>query len=68
MRKGQQLVIQTLCLLTAVNECEEGTAACDPNSHCIDVDNGYMCRCNYGYYGDGKIKCSGSYQLLESEL
>ena len=32
VRNGQQLVIQTLCLLTAVNECEEGTAACDPNS------------------------------------
>ncbi|KAK2180194.1 hypothetical protein NP493_455g01025 [Ridgeia piscesae] len=40
-----------------VDECAEGTAVCDVNSICVDIDNGYKCLCKYGYYGNGKKQC-----------
>ncbi|KHN79734.1 Fibrillin-1 [Toxocara canis] len=44
-----------------VNECEQGTANCPPNSRCEDTDPGYTCTCLPGFVnktmGD-KIVCS----------
>ncbi|APR84767.1 BNR repeat domain protein [Minicystis rosea] len=38
----------------AVDECENGTAECDPNADCIDTPAYYTCACKPGYEGDGK--------------
>ena len=61
-------LLTSVCLLTAVDECAEGTAVCDVNSICVDIDNGYKCLCKYGYYGNGKKLCKGSYSLLTIRL
>lgn len=37
-----------------IDECTDGTAACDPNATCIDSTSSYECVCNPGYDGDGQ--------------
>ncbi|KIH52329.1 EGF-like domain protein, partial [Ancylostoma duodenale] len=32
-----------------VNECADGTADCSPYAECIDLQQGYMCKCKTGY-------------------
>ena len=39
-----------------INECEVGTANCDPNASCLNVDGSYSCSCVKGFFGNGK-KC-----------
>ena len=38
---------------SAVDECGEGLAACDPNASCVDTAGYYQCVCNEGFSGDG---------------
>lgn len=37
----------TLCV--DIDECAEGTAACEPGSTCTNTDGGYSCPCRAGY-------------------
>ena len=36
-----------------VDECESGTAQCDPNAACINEPGSFRCECNPGYEGEG---------------
>ncbi|KAJ8304383.1 hypothetical protein KUTeg_017966 [Tegillarca granosa] len=35
------------------NECEDGSAGCDPHAKCINTIGSYKCDCKPGYTGDG---------------
>ena len=37
-----------------VNECTDASFDCDDNASCIDKMDGYSCKCNVGYNGNGK--------------
>uniref|UniRef100_A0A183FQQ6 VWFA domain-containing protein n=1 Tax=Heligmosomoides polygyrus TaxID=6339 RepID=A0A183FQQ6_HELPZ len=41
-----------------VNECADGSADCSPYAECIDLQQGYMCKCKTGY-----TDVSSRYQL-----
>src|SRR5207248_3064672 len=44
---------------TDVNECDMGTATCDPHASCVNTLGSYTCQCEPGYTGSGKsCKCS----------
>ena len=45
------------------DECEDGTATCDPNALCIDTETFYECACDAGYQGDGKT-CTNTDECL----
>ena len=47
-----------------VDECEVGTAICDPNSDCVDTEGSYDCNCRAGYTGDGRLSCMGMFCLV----
>ena len=34
-----------------------GAFECHTHASCINTLGGYMCQCNYGYSGDGKVEC-----------
>ena len=34
-----------------IDECEEQTADCAPNSKCVNVPGAYYCECEPGFYG-----------------
>lgn len=38
---------------SAIDECKQGTASCDPNADCVDTPGYYTCVCKPGYEGDG---------------
>ncbi|XP_063954009.1 fibrillin-3-like [Lytechinus pictus] len=39
-----------------IDECaDESTYQCDVNARCFNLPGTYMCTCNDGYYGDGKV-------------
>ncbi|XP_030856065.1 uncharacterized protein LOC105436405 isoform X4 [Strongylocentrotus purpuratus] len=38
-----------------IDECTENTFECATNAQCINLPGTYMCTCNEGYYGDGKV-------------
>lgn len=38
-----------------IDECAENTFECATNAQCINLPGTYMCTCNEGYYGDGKV-------------
>jgi len=40
------------------DECELGLFECDGNAKCVNTDGSYLCTCNSGFKGDGKI-CYG---------
>jgi hypothetical protein len=40
-----------------VNECRLGLYSCHPNASCINTFDGYDCRCNQGFLGDGMESC-----------
>jgi hypothetical protein len=42
-----------------IDECDEGTAGCDPNASCTNEDGGFECECNPGWDGNG-FSCSGT--------
>eukprot|EP00163_Fabomonas_tropica_P031621 TRINITY_DN758_c0_g1_i6.p1 TRINITY_DN758_c0_g1~~TRINITY_DN758_c0_g1_i6.p1 ORF type:complete len:1705 (+),score=582.65 TRINITY_DN758_c0_g1_i6:207-5321(+) len=42
---------------TPINECAETPDICGPNSICTDLDNGYECSCQDGYFNDAGV-CS----------
>ena len=44
------------CAPEAVDECANGQAKCDENAICINLVDGYDCRCKIDYAGDG-YKC-----------
>ncbi|XP_076821043.1 SCO-spondin-like [Clavelina lepadiformis] len=41
------------CCAEDVDECTEGSAACDPKALCENFDGGFLCLCPDGYTGDG---------------
>jgi EGF domain/Calcium-binding EGF domain len=41
----------TVCI--DVDECNNGTSLCNPNSSCVNTPGGFSCVCNIGYSGDG---------------
>ena len=40
---------------TDVDECQEGTAGCDPNATCQNTPGSFTCTCNAGYAGTGTV-------------
>ena len=53
-----------------INECDDGTNACDGNATCSDAEGSYECFCNNGYSGDG-YSCQSELllkALIEFEL
>ncbi len=42
---------------TASNECQEEVDDCHLDATCVDIVKtpGFLCPCNFGFYGDGKI-------------
>ncbi len=53
---------------TKSNECEEETHDCHPLATCVDIVKtpGFLCPCNFGYYGDGKMNGFGCRALNHS--
>ncbi|XP_028408891.1 uncharacterized protein LOC114531487 [Dendronephthya gigantea] len=45
------------CSSQDVDYCSLGLHNCDHYSQCIDTDNGFTCRCNQGFTGNG-VSCS----------
>lgn len=43
---------------TDVDECSDGTDACDIRAVCLDTEGSYDCVCQTGYRGDG-YACTG---------
>ena len=39
------------------NECESGHHDCHEHATCIDTSEGFECKCNSGFYGNGKTYC-----------
>ena len=38
-----------------VDECAAGTNNCNANAQCVDTADGFECRCNSGYAGNGVV-------------
>ena len=38
---------------TDIDECDRGTDNCDKHAVCINLQGSYLCRCQYGYFGNG---------------
>lgn len=38
-----------------IDECERGTALCDPVASCSNTEGGYDCECPPGYIGNGRV-------------
>eukprot|EP00057_Strongylocentrotus_purpuratus_P007268 XP_011661742.1 PREDICTED: multiple epidermal growth factor-like domains protein 8 [Strongylocentrotus purpuratus] len=43
-----------------VDECRLGRHDCHGNATCLNTYEGFDCRCNYGFKGDGKIFCNST--------
>ncbi len=43
-----------------INECANNTHDCDTNATCFDTADSFICRCNFGYIGDGRTCTSGT--------
>ena len=41
-----------------INECETGANDCAPDATCFDTPGSFVCRCNEGFEGDGRIGCT----------
>ena len=41
-----------------INECDNGSNDCHVNANCTNTVGSFLCTCNAGYTGDGRI-CSG---------
>ena len=46
------------------DECADGTAMCDANATCADLDGSFTCTCNSPFTGDG-FTCTTPYPILE---
>lgn len=44
-----------------VDECRLGRHDCHGNATCLNTYEGFDCRCNYGFKGDGKIFCNSTW-------
>ena len=49
-----------MILFIDVDECSPSTDDCHENASCINTNGSFSCKCNFGFFGDGKF-CSGSY-------
>lgn len=75
IRKGlKRLHIDNICV--DIDECENsyGERMCDENAKCINTFGSYYCKCNDGYFGNGRLGncfpktyCSGIYCRLHGE-
>lgn len=45
--------------VTDIDECQIGTYQCDDNAACENIDGGYNCNCNPGFFGNG-TECNGN--------
>ena len=43
-----------------IDECIESPDVCHQHAVCGNSDGSYSCKCATGYFGDGKINCSGT--------
>ena len=50
-----------MCLLsfTDYDECADQNYDCPADSHCVNVFDGYDCRCNKGFFLNANKKCEG---------
>ena len=49
-----------MILFIDVDECSLSTDDCHENASCFNTDGSFLCKCNFGFLGDGKF-CSGMY-------
>lgn len=58
------LAVDIVMMDPNMTRCEDGHD-CSYYAVCVDSDDGYVCRCHKGYYGDGRT-CIGNnrYQIL----
>lgn len=48
-----------MIILLGTNECDQGSHNCHQNAQCIDLQEGYDCKCSSGFTGDGISDCTG---------
>lgn len=48
----------------ATNECAQGRHNCHQNAQCIDLQEGFDCKCSSGFTGDGIRDCTGILRIL----
>ena len=46
-------------LVSDVDECATNTHDCAADADCINTDGSFICSCQVGYIGDGKL-CQGT--------
>lgn len=46
-----------------IDECIESPDVCHQHAVCSNSDGSYSCECERGYFGDGKVNCSGTVEL-----
>lgn len=52
-------IMSFIVLPSDIDECLLQAAACDPHgAECINMEGGYICKCNGGFLGNG-IECTG---------
>ena len=50
--------MNTIILISDLDECALGLDDCDENADCSNSDGGFNCSCKRNYFGDGKL-CLG---------
>ena len=64
MRAGFCGITRQHCLAD-VNECKKNLDDCDLNANCTDTKDSFICECNSGFNGTGKI-CEDINECLDN--
>ncbi|XP_015757133.1 PREDICTED: EGF-containing fibulin-like extracellular matrix protein 1 [Acropora digitifera] len=55
-------------LVKATNECAQGRHNCHQNARCIDLQEGYDCKCSSGFTGDGISDCTDVDECVAGDI
>lgn len=56
----------TIVFFTDVDECSLPLQLCHSNATCTDIEDGFICTCKSGYFGNG-TSCIGKLDILVRE-